>query len=298
MTATADTQTIVTVEDKAGLEALPVGAWISDSVGDHFVRQPHGFVLRNGVSPWLEEELEQWLPAEVINPEILGEFYSPAFEAGDYVRIKGGTALQSYAGIRCRVLEDSAKPWRSPRPYLQPLDSRPENYMRDPFHPFFWDADKLEKIEDIHATIKVGDRVRFLADYGHSVGAGDLAAVVEAGAPFFDDLDRLITVKMDRPNDVQEFFDAFAWRFELANDTTAPEPTPETFEFEDNTLAVVMDAAGLKALPNHTVIVDAASDYVWVKVLGKWAGINRIDGSLRDYDLDESKTFLVKHYPS
>lgn len=72
-TPTYDPPAWVTVEDRAGLEALPEGTVYMDVEGDVILKHRDGqfYLAPGGEWPWGIALLEEFLPGLVLNPEIL-----------------------------------------------------------------------------------------------------------------------------------------------------------------------------------------------------------------------------------
>jgi hypothetical protein len=237
---TTDLSTIITVEDAAGLEALPEGTVIQCFTGSgHKIRkQGDGFVWQQPAS--IEgrkvysniEDMEQgtgWLPATVVNPESLGDF-RPS-QVGSVVRLLEDVSCYDLkAGQLAIVREDAGD--------IVSVDDPSEDRELAHLYPGEWET----------ATIQVGDRVRVIdADYNSELGD---TGVVRQVAPF-SLLGDLLTVATDRGVTIQ----MFDYRFELVVEPVEiAETVEEPVEDEVPAYPVILDSEALHSLPVGSVV--------------------------------------------
>lgn len=164
-----------TVEDEAGLEALPVGTILRDrdsSAGYDWIRTEYGAIygadrnsgstrgldLGSGSGNWSTSALgrSDWLPMTVRNPEILGEFFpehdfeyvtdhrlSGDLKKGDLARItSSGNARGKWTGLIVVVKVDQG----ADTVWVTPTAPRPDGYG---LAAFLWHTDRLERVVEV-----------------------------------------------------------------------------------------------------------------------------------------------------
>lgn len=280
----------VFVLDQNGLAGLPAGTKIriadqkrlKRSVNGHWMWRDADNLTWHGNVPRTAFH-DSWFPAEVLNPELMGEFKAPEpkFSAGDIVVYSVDNEI--WHGRRCRVV--SVEPSRNPAgPSLlvESLDhSWPQTYLPARyFRPF-----------DPKTDFRLGDTVRFKGNLS-SLGTGVITTFYGAnGVRDTRVMVGNVGYRVDRVG------------LELV--AAKPEPIREEFNL---TGAYVADRAGLDALPVGAVIERLhATGYspliklATVGVTAEWHYLWPTTGSsnqvAREVERDVIPGYVVKHVP-
>lgn len=273
-----------TVEDQAGLDALPVGTLVYDRDGDEWEREWDGWRPL-----WIDVAagygLHNYLPAVVQNPEILGEFTSVTtsleeldaeyrIEEGSIVEIVGANRAL-FAGVRAEVIRP-AKECGSHR--LRPLSERPDGFG---FSPFYWSSNDVELVATVieesvedeepeSVEIQVGDHVRVIDNESNphfKVGETGLVTNIYPE----DNLPALVWLEGKGG--------LFDHRLEKLTEQEVAEIEAENERITRMAeVPVVLDVDALDALPNETAVsVSPDGAITAIKINDQWVRINRLD---------------------
>ncbi|MDH6462089.1 hypothetical protein M2302_002264 [Micromonospora sp. A200] len=244
-----------TVEDEAGLNALPIGTQLKDIEGDVYLKLEDGSFEADSftMSSWA---LESYLPGEILNPEIL-----TTYEVGDIVEVTtthflGGQILPGQRGtideihgpvLRVKFDDGLVFPFAGDEVRLIQRPAKQEE--ADPVAAFTEALEHWAKqLADVYAipqmfiagrTLQVGDRVRVNGTSNYTspeLREGAVGRIVNKRS---HPLDQRFEVELETE-------DAFAgsqpWAYE-----------PEHLDKIDDD--IVASVAQLRALPDGSVVV-------------------------------------------